>query len=86
MMKKQICKNCTFYSAYYKKWSDCYGRLNNGYCSKHKKPQIQFENCGEYKSSEQKEKMRLERLYVSLERALISIDEITQILKEKNDI
>lgn len=82
-MKNPNCKNCTFYSAYYRQWSDGYGRLTNGYCSKHNKPQTQFETCECYKSNEQKEKMREKRMFVALEDALTSINEISQILKEK---
>jgi len=82
-MKIQNCRNCTYYSAYYKQWSDGYSRLNNGFCSKLNKPQIQFETCEDFKSSEQKEKSREERRLVALDSALTSINEIAQILKEK---
>ena len=82
-MKSQKCKNCTYYTAYYKKWHANFGRLNNGFCTKHQKHQTQFETCENFKSSEQKEKMREERLFDSLEQSLKSINEISQILKEK---
>jgi len=82
-MRIQNCKNCTYYSSYYKQWSDCYSRLNHGFCSKHEKPKIQNETCGNFKSGEQKEKRREERLFSSLERSLESINQIAQILKEK---
>ena len=82
-MKSQKCKNCTYYTAYYKKWAASYGRLNNGFCTKHRKPQIQFEACEDFKSDEQKEKMREGRLFSSLEQSLKSINEIAQILKDK---
>jgi len=84
-MKKQICKYCTHYSAYYKQWADGYGRLNNGFCAKHQKPQTQFETCEDYISREQKEKSMQERLLISLEQALTVINEIAEILKEKNE-
>jgi len=82
-MKSQKCKNCTHYSAYYKQWSGSYGRLNNGFCSKHQKAQTQFETCENFLSSGQKEKIREKRLLIQLEQSLISINEIAQILKEK---
>jgi len=82
-MKKQICKKCTYYTAYYRRLSDCYIRLGNGYCTKHKKPQTQYETCEDYKNNEFKEQSREERLFVSLEQSLTSINEIAMILKEK---
>ena len=82
-MKVQKCTNCTYYSAYYLQWSNCYGKLNHGFCSKQQKPQTQFEACEDFKSNEAKEKRREERLFDSLERALESINGIAQILKEK---
>lgn len=84
-MKNQICKNCTYYSAYYKQWSNGYGRLSNGFCSRNNKPQTQFEACEGYKSNEQKEEMRQIRMIKSLEQALTSINDIVQILKEKEN-
>ena len=82
-MKTQKCKNCTHYTAYYKKWSASFERLNKGFCAKHQKPQIQSETCEDFKSNEQKEKRREERLFDYLEFSLKSINEIAQILKEK---
>ena len=82
-MRVQKCKNCTYYSAYYKKWSSHFGRLNNGFCSKHQKPQKHLNSCEDFRSNEQKEKMREERLFEKLEQSLTSIYEINQILKEK---
>jgi len=84
IMEKQLCINCTFYSAYYKKWSACFGELNHGFCAKHQKPQKQYETCQEYKSNDQKEKTRHQRLLLSLEQSLTSINEIAQILKQKD--
>ena len=84
-MLSQKCKNCTFYSAYYKQWSSGYGKLNNGFCSKHQKFQTQFETCEHFKSNEIKEKRREERLFTSLEQALEAINDIAQILKEKEN-
>lgn len=82
-MKKEICKNCTYYAAYYKQWSEGYSKLNNDFCSKFQKPQSQFEYCTDFKSNEEKEEMRAERRLKSLDQALTSIIEIAQILKEK---
>jgi len=82
-MKSQKCKYCTYYSAYYKRWDGQFERLANGFCVKHQKQQIQIETCDGFKSNEEKEKRREERLFVSLEQSLSSISEITQILKEK---
>jgi len=82
-MKAEKCKNCTFYSAYYLRWSSHYGRLNNGFCSKQQKPQTQFETCEDFKNNEAKEKSREERRFIALEQALASINEIAQILKKK---
>ena len=84
-MTAKKCKNCAYYTAYYKQWGDCYGRLNNGFCVKHKRHQTQFETCAEFKSNEEKEKRREKRLFDSLERVLASIDEIAQILREKKN-
>ena len=81
---KNICKNCTFYTAYYKQWSDGYGRLNEGHCRKHNKLQTQFKFCDFFQSNEKKEKMRAERRMVALDQALTSINEIALILKEKS--
>ena len=82
-MKKEVCKNCTYYSAYYKQWSSHYTRLDKGFCSKHQKIIKQYEICEDFKSNELKEKMREKRRMDALEQALISINEIAQILKEK---
>jgi len=82
-MKTQKCKNCAHYSPYYKKWSASFGMLNHGYCAKHKKPQTQRKTCDKFKSGEQIEQRREERLLKCLEQSLDSINEIAQILKEK---
>lgn len=84
-MKKQICKNCTFYTAFYKQWAGSYGRLNNGYCAKHDKPQIQFETCNIFQNNEQKERRREKVRLEYLEHALKAIIEIAQILQEKEN-
>ena len=81
----QKCRNCTYYSAYYKQWCSGYGRLNTGYCSKHEKQQTQFETCEDFKSNVQKEKSREKRRMDALEQALESINEIVQILREKEN-
>jgi hypothetical protein len=82
-MKTEKCKNCMHYTAYYKQWASSFGRLNNGFCSRHQKPQAQLEACEDFKSNEQKEKRRDELRLKHLEQALESINEIAQILKEK---
>lgn len=84
-MENQKCKNCNYYSAYYKQWSDGYSRLTNGYCSKLDKPQKQSELCEDFKSNERKEEMRGKRRLIALEQALVSINEIAHILKEKEN-
>jgi len=82
-MIKSICKNCTFYSAYYKQYSSGFGKIDHGYCSKQQQPISQHETCENFKSNEAKEKSREERRLVALDQALESINEIAQILKEK---
>ena len=84
-MKTEKCKNCTYYVAYYEQFSSGYARLNHGFCQKHSRPQKQADTCETFKSSEQKEKRREERRFDYLEQALTSINEIAQILKEKQD-
>jgi len=84
-MKSKVCINCTFYTAYYKRWSTHYGQLNHGFCSKHHKPQTQYKICEDYKSNEQKEKTREERLFAFLEQTLNSIIEIAQVLKDREN-
>jgi len=84
-MLSQKCKNCTFYTAYYKQWASGYGKLNHGFCSKRQQPQTQFETCEDFKSNDIKEKRREERLFLSLEQALESINDIALILKEKEN-
>jgi len=42
-----------------------------------------LETCEDFRSNEQKEKMREERLFEKLEQSLESINEINQILREK---
>ena len=82
-MKLQYCKNCFYYSAHYKKLSAGFARLNNGFCAKYQKPQTQYETCEDFKNNEEREKRREERLFVSLEQSLESINQISQILREK---
>jgi len=84
-MKKNICKYCTFYTAYYEKFSSNFSRLSHGFCKKQNIPQLQFKTCDDFKSNEQKEKMREKRLFSHLEQSLISINAISHILKEKTD-
>ena len=85
-MNKQICKNCTFYHAYYEKFGSCYGKKSYGYCRNKNfecKETKQNETCEFYLNNEQKEKSRSKRLLKDLERAAKAIDEMSQIIKEK---
>ena len=84
-MKKHLCQNCVYYTAYYRQSSNSYSKLNDGYCSRHEKPKTRFEVCGEFKSNERKEKKREQWRLDNLDRALISINEIALILKEKEE-
>jgi len=59
--------------------------MDKGFCSQHQKTQTQYATCDNFKSNEQKEKTREERLFLSLERALTAVDEIAKILKEKEN-
>lgn len=82
-MKKEICKNCTFYCAYYVQFSSNYTRRNQGYCKNKNCPIKERETCENFKSNERLEKMRSKRLLTNLERASVAIDEMAQIIKEK---
>jgi len=82
-MKKNKCKNCTHYSAYYKLLAVSFTKLNHGFCAKHKRPQAQKEICDDFNCNQQKEQLRERILFDALENALKSIDHITQILKLK---
>lgn len=82
-MLKETCKNCFYYTAYYEKFSSCYGKLNHGYCRKQSKQNKQNETCEEYCSNAKKEKGREKMMFKQLEQALISINEIAMIMKEK---
>jgi len=84
-MRAQQCKNCIHYTAYHKKLPASYCRLTNGFCSKHDKQQSQSETFESFVSNEQKEKRDEFILFHSLECALKSIDQIAQILKEKEE-
>lgn len=81
-MKKQICKNCAYYSAYYKKWSASFGELDHGHCDKLKNDTTRYDTCADFKSNERKELLRKERLLTALETTLSSVTEMAQILKE----
>ena len=80
-MKVEKCKNCTYYTAYYMRWSNHFGRVSRGYCSKKQQVQKQLDTCGDYKSNEQKEERKDNMMLEHLERALISIDHISQIMR-----
>lgn len=84
-MNSQKCKDCAYYTAYYKKLSSSFEKTNVGVCSKHKKIKTYLENCGEFKNNERREKENEKRLFVFLEQALKSINDISQILKEKQE-
>ena len=82
-MNSQKCRDCTFYTAHYKKLAHGFVKQNNGFCRNHQKHQTQYKTCENFKSNEEKEKRREERLFKYLEQSLQSINEIAQILKEK---
>ena len=82
-MKVEKCKNCTYYTAYYEQFSSGFVKLGHGYCSKQKQQQKQFDTCEQFKNNEQKEKWKEKRRLAILDEALNSINEIAQILKEK---
>ncbi|MCL2556417.1 MAG: hypothetical protein FWE03_05330 [Firmicutes bacterium] len=82
-MKTQKCKNCTYYTAYYKQWAACYSRLNNGFCTKHNKHQTQVKTCEDFKSNERKKRVREKILFEALAQSINSINDIAQILKER---
>ena len=84
-MRVEKCKNCAYYTAFYKRWSNHYGRIELGHCSKKKQVQKQLDTCGDFKSNEQKEERKEKMMLEHLERALISIDHISQIMREKED-
>jgi len=82
-MKSQKCKYCAYYTAYYKKHIIGFERTNVGHCLKFRKLQTQLETCENFKCGEKKEQRQQERIFVSLEQALKSVNDIGQILKEK---
>ncbi|MCL2675267.1 MAG: hypothetical protein FWE84_01580 [Firmicutes bacterium] len=83
-MRSQRCRNCEYYSAYYKQRSSGYEKLNKGFCSKHQKEETQFKTCENFTSNEHREKIKEQLRLDALDGALKSINEIAQILKEKN--
>jgi len=85
-MQKNICKNCAFYIAYYKKLGVTFAQLNNGFCLKHQKSATKFESCEEYNIKQKEKEKQIEKRVLSyLEHSLISIIEIAQILKQRED-
>lgn len=82
-MKKERCKYCTFFTAYYRKEASGLCKSSYGFCKTHSKFINQFKNCEHYKSNEQKEKLQEQLRLEALDQALKSINEISQILKEK---
>lgn len=79
------CRNCTYYTAYYRKYIDFYSRLRHGTCVKHQKVLNERESCEDFKNNEAREKSCEKDLFKSLEKALVSIEQIAMILKEKKD-
>jgi len=84
-MKQTNCKNCVYYSAYYKKLSLNFERLTNGFCEKHQQLQVQYETCDAFISNEKREEYKERRLQRQLEQSLDSINIIAQILKDNNE-
>lgn len=82
-MLKEMCRNCTYYVAYYRQFSSGYGKLNHGHCQKQCEPKKCNETCSAYYSNEKKEKRKEEMMFKQLAQALTSINEITQIMNEK---
>ena len=82
-MKSKFCRFCAFYIPYYHKLNSSYARQNHGFCCKHKNSQTPYEHCEDFKSNEEKEKRREEKLLADLESSLTSINEISQILRER---
>ncbi|MCL2255295.1 MAG: hypothetical protein FWC11_00360 [Firmicutes bacterium] len=83
-MKKEICKKCEHYSAYYKKHICSFSPLRHGTCSLHKKSIEEFETCKNFKCNKSKEKRKGEFLLTRLENCLLDIHLISQILKENS--
>jgi len=83
-MKTEKCKNCAYYVAYYRQWNSGYGRLIDGACSKHRRPQKEYNTCEDFKNNGQSEERKEKSMLDHLECALISLNDIAHILKEKN--
>ncbi|MCL2255313.1 MAG: hypothetical protein FWC11_00455 [Firmicutes bacterium] len=81
-MKKEICKKCEYYSAYYQKHIYSFERLKYGVCSFHKKPIKEFDECENFKCHEKREKRKDSFLLIQLEHCLFDIHNISQILTE----
>jgi len=82
-MKVEKCKNCSYYAVYYKRCTSHYSKLSHGYCRKKQAPQKQSDTCGDFRDSQDLDKQREERLLKNLEWSLKSINDMSQILKEK---
>jgi len=59
-------------------------RLNLGFCIKHQRQQVSTEACESFKTDEQREQRQYQSMLASLERALNSVNDISQILREKH--
>jgi hypothetical protein len=81
---KLICKNCQYYVAYYKQQSSNFVKLNHGHCTTHKKPKGQHGAvCEAFTGKKRIEAVRERLRFKELDRALKSINEIAQILRER---
>lgn len=82
-MKKQTCISCTFYNAYYMQFGGSFKKTYNGYCSRSNKIRTKSDSCTDHINNcireERTEKLRLK----NLDKALKSINDIADILKEK---
>ena len=84
-MRKQTCKYCRFYCAYYRKLSASFCSTLKGHCSKQNRLMKDNETCGNFVLNELKEKRNSMLLIYSLENTIASINQIAQILKEKEE-
>ena len=84
LIKRAItCRNCTHYTAYYKRWATRFGKLPRGFCEKQQLPKNHSETCKNFTDNKQKELLREKLLIDCLAQSIKSINEIAQILKEK---
>lgn len=75
-----------YYSAYYRQRKAGYEKLSYGICSIYKQERKKNESCKTFKLDELREKKRKASLYLYLEQAAKSINDIIDIIKEKENI